>query len=72
MESLGRMLMLAGVLMLVVGALLSFAPQIPLLGKLPGDVHIDRPGLRITFPITTCLLLSAVLTLLLNLLARLR
>lgn len=72
MASLGRLLMLTGGLMLVVGLLLTLAPQIPLLGKLPGDLQIERGGLRITFPITTCLLLSLALTLLLNLFSKLR
>ena len=56
----------------MVGALLTFAPDIPWLGKLPGDIRIERPGFSFTFPLTTCLLISVVLTLLANLFARLR
>ena len=72
MESLPRGLMIAGALLLALGVLLHVAPGIPLLGKLPGDIRIERPGLRLYLPITTCLLLSAVLTLLLGLFSRMR
>jgi hypothetical protein len=63
----GKLLVLLGVLLVAVGLLVQFAPQIPLLGKLPGDLRIERAGFRFYFPITTCVLLSVVLTLLLRL-----
>jgi len=71
-ESLGRVLVLAGLLLLIVGLALSFGPKVPWLGRLPGDLRIERPGLRIYLPITTCLLLSAVVSLVLWVLGRLR
>ncbi len=64
--------MILGVLLAVVGALLAFGPQLPLLGKLPGDLRIERPGLRVYFPITTCLLLSVAVSLILSFFSRLR
>ncbi len=64
--------MLLGVLLVVVGAVLTFAPQVPLLGKLPGDIRIERPGLRFYFPVTTCVVLSLGLSLLLSLIAKIR
>jgi len=70
--NLGRLLFWLGVSFAIVGLLLQLAPQIPWLGKLPGDIRIERPGFRFTFPLATCLLISVVLTLLVNLLARLR
>ncbi len=69
---LGRAFLLVGVLLLVVGALLTFAPQLPLLGKLPGDIRIERSGLRFYFPITTCVVLSLVFSLILSLVSKLR
>lgn len=72
MTQLGRFLFWIGVSFVVVGALLQYAPGIPWLGKLPGDIHIERPGFTFTFPLATCLVISAVLTLLANLFARLR
>ena len=68
-----RMLLPALVLAFgAVGLLLWVSPQIPLLGKLPGDLRIERPGFRLYFPITTCVLLSLVLSLLAGLVSRLR
>jgi len=72
MEALGRMLMIFGVLLVVVGLLVYAGPGVPLLGKLPGDIRIERPGFRLYFPLTTCLLLSAVVSGLLLLISKLR
>ena len=72
MEVLGRMLMIFGVLLVVVGLLVYAGPGVPLLGKLPGDIRIERPGFRLYFPLTTCLLLSAVVSGLLLLISKLR
>lgn len=68
--NLGRLLFWLGVSFVVVGLLIQIAPQIPFLGKLPGDITIERPGFRFTFPLMTCLLISVVLTLLASLFAR--
>jgi hypothetical protein len=72
MDAIGRSLVILGVVFVVVGFLLYASPQIPLLGKLPGDLRIERPGLRLYFPITTCVLLSALLSLGVQLFSRLR
>ena len=72
MDAIGRSLMILGVVFVVVGFVLWVSPQIPLLGKLPGDLRIERPGFRLYVPITTCVLISAVLSLLAQLLSRLR
>ncbi len=62
MDPLGRTLIAIGALILVVGVLVSFGPSLPWLGRLPGDVRIERPGLRLYFPIVTCLVLSGVVS----------
>jgi hypothetical protein len=72
MEPLGRSLVILGAVFAAVGLSLWLAPQIPYLGRLPGDIRIERPGFRLYLPITTCLLISAVLSLLAHLLSRLR
>jgi len=71
-ESLGRTLVIAGFLLVLVGLVLTFGPQVPWLGRLPGDIRIERPGFRLYLPITTCLLLSAAVSLVLWVLGRLR
>lgn len=72
MEPLGRTLLWLGALLIVVGALLSFGVSIPGFGKLPGDIHFERGGTRIFFPITSCLVASAVLSGVLWIVSRLR
>lgn len=59
-------------MLVVVGVALYALPSLPLLGKLPGDIRIERPGFRFYFPLTTCVLLSAILTGALWLFSRLR
>jgi hypothetical protein len=61
-DALPRGLLIAGAALVALGLLLHFGPSLPL-GRLPGDLRIERPGLRLFVPITTCLLLSALLTL---------
>jgi hypothetical protein len=68
----GRLLFWLGLSFVAVGLILQLAPQIPWLGKLPGDIRIERPGFTFTFPLTTCIVISVVLTLVANLFARLR
>jgi len=63
---IGKLLVIVGGLILVVGLFLSLGLRIPFLGKLPGDISIDRGNVHFYFPIVTCLLLSLVLTLLLS------
>ena len=72
MEPLGRIFVLSGLLLVVVGLLLYAAPSVPFLGKLPGDIRIERPGFRFYFPITTCILISVGISLLLWALSKLR
>jgi len=67
---LGRALILLGVLLLLIGAVLVFADRIPWLGRLPGDIVVRRKGFTLYAPIATALILSLVLTLVLNILKR--
>ena len=65
-EGLGKVLIIIGAVILVLGLLLAFVGRIPLLGKLPGDILIRKDGISFYFPIVTFLLLSIVLTLIIN------
>ncbi len=62
MQHLGWGFVFIGVVLTLLGGVLLLAPSIPWLGKLPGDIAIEKPGLRVYFPITTCVLLSILLT----------
>jgi hypothetical protein len=61
MSSLGRALIFAGMILFALGLLIYCFPSLPL-GRLPGDIRIDRPGVRLYLPITTCLLASLALS----------
>jgi uncharacterized protein HemY len=65
-NDLGRGLLVLGLVVAVVGAALMVLPKMPWLGHLPGDVHIERENFSIHVPIVTCLVVSAIVTLLLN------
>jgi membrane protein implicated in regulation of membrane protease activity len=70
MPDVGKLFIILGGLIVLVGLALTFGPRIPFLGRLPGDIAIDRGNVHIYFPIVTCLLLSVVLTVVLNLFFR--
>ena len=67
---IGRTLMLIGVMFIVAGLFVSVLPRLPGVGRLPGDILIRKEHVTFYFPITTCLLLSILLTILLSLLGR--
>jgi hypothetical protein len=71
MDTIGRSFVLLGIVLVVVGFVLSAAPSsIPWLGKLPGDLRFEWGGFRVYLPLTTSLLLSVALSLLLQLFAK--
>jgi hypothetical protein len=70
LSGVGKALMLLGAALFVVGALLTLGPKVPFLGHLPGDILLQRKGFSLYFPIVTCVLLSVVLSVLLNLFSR--
>lgn len=71
MQDLGRLLMLIGGALFVVGLVLSLAGRLPWLGNLPGDLVIKRENVTIFAPVGTMIVLSILLTVVLNLAARL-
>jgi len=72
MENVGRLLVITGILFIAVGGVLLLAGKAGWLGRLPGDIRIERDGFSIFIPVATSILLSLVLTLLFNLLWRRR
>ena len=72
MENIGKLLVIVGVTMTIVGAALWAGFGRSWLGRLPGDIHVERDGFGFYFPIVTCLLLSIVITLLLNIFSSLK
>lgn len=74
MADVGRMLVLLGIVLVVVGGVVwlggAAGGKVPFLGRLPGDIHVERGNWSFYFPLTTSILLSIVLTLVLALLSR--
>jgi hypothetical protein len=63
MQDLGRNIIIFGVILLVIGLILSSGIKIP---RLPGDIYIDKPGVRVYFPLASSIIISIILTILLN------
>ena len=74
MADLGRLLVLLGVVLVVLGGMLwlggALGGKVPFLGRLPGDIHVQRGNWSFYFPLTTSIILSIVLTLILAFLSR--
>lgn len=62
---MAKFLIIAGIVLLIAGILMHFAPRFPFPGKLPGDIVIDKGNFKLFFPITTSILLSIILSLIL-------
>ena len=73
MEALPRALVIAGLVLVGLGLVLWLAPaSLGWLGRLPGDLRIERPNLRVYVPITTSIVVSVALSALFWLISRLR
>ncbi len=66
MQDLGRFLVVAGVVAIAAGLILLLAGRVPWLGRLPGDMVVRRGPVTFYFPIVTSLVVSVVVTILLN------
>lgn len=71
MEGIGKILLIIGAIIIVLGLILIFSQHIPFLGKLPGDITIKKDGGSFYFPIVTCIVISVVLTIIINIILRL-
>ena len=74
MSELGKILLGLGLVMVVLGAVLllasSLTGKVPWIGRLPGDIYIERDHWRFYAPIVTCALISIILTLVLSFFGR--
>ena len=67
MADFGKFLILFGTIVVIVGVILLISPKIPWLGRLPGDILIRRKNFTFYFPLATTIILSVILTVLINL-----
>ncbi len=68
--SLGKILVFAGIVLIVIGALFTFSGKIPWLGRLPGDIFIQKKNFSLYLPVTTSVIISIVLYLVLMLMRK--
>lgn len=72
MEALARYLVLGGIILILIGGGVYLAAKLGIpLGRLPGDIRIEGENGSFYFPITSSILVSVVLTLILNLISKL-
>jgi Protein of unknown function (DUF2905) len=69
-NGLGKLLILLGGILIVVGAVVVFVDKLPWLGRLPGDIYIERRHFTFFFPVTTSILVSVILSLVLYIVSR--
>ncbi len=70
LPALGRLLIGAGVLLVLIGAGLLLSPRVPWLGRLPGDIHYQKGNFSFYFPLTTLVLVNLLLFLVMRLFKR--
>ena len=70
LEGIGRLLLIGGVILAILGIIMIAAPNLPFIGRLPGDIRFESENVRVYLPIGTMIVVSLILTLLLNLLNR--
>ena len=58
----GKLLIASGIVLIVIGLLVSAKGGFPFLGRLPGDIRIERENFSFYFPLGTCLVISAVIS----------
>ncbi len=70
-SDLGKVLIAIGIVILVAGLLLTLWPRLPFPGRLPGDLSFHRDGVHIFIPLATMIVVSIVLTIVINVVLRL-
>ena len=69
-DGVARLLIVGGLVLAAVGVVILVAPNVPFLGRLPGDIRIERENVRVFIPLGTMILVSVILTVLLNVIGR--
>ena len=68
---IGRSLLILGVAIAAIGVAVLLLSRVPFIGRLPGDISFHRDGFSFFFPLATCIILSILLTIVLNVAIRL-
>ena len=70
LSGVGKLLIVLGGLLIIIGAVIVLVGKIPWLGRLPGDIYIERRNFTFVFPMATSILISVVLSLVLYLFSK--
>lgn len=70
MNEIGKFLILIGIIIIIIGLILMLTTKVPLIGRLPGDIVIERRNFVFYFPLGTSILLSIIISLIFYLLSR--
>jgi uncharacterized membrane protein YjjP (DUF1212 family) len=70
MSDIGKILLIVGGVIIILGLILTFSGHIPFLGKLPGDIVIKKENFTFYFPVVTMIIVSVVLSIIASLLIR--
>jgi len=62
MTDLGKTLIIIGAVIALIGLVLTLSGRMPWLGRLPGDIYIKRDNFSFSFPLTTCIIVSAIIS----------
>jgi uncharacterized membrane-anchored protein YitT (DUF2179 family) len=71
MTEIGKILLIVGGIVIIAGLVFTFSHHIPFLGKLPGDIVVKKGNFSFYFPLVTFLIISIVLTIIINIVLRL-
>ena len=69
-DSFGKLLIMVGLILAAVGGVILLVGRVPFIGRLPGDMYIQRKNFTFYFPLATSILLSIILTLLFSFFSR--
>jgi membrane protein implicated in regulation of membrane protease activity len=70
LSGVGKLLIVLGGLLIIIGAAIVLVGKLPWLGRLPGDIYVERRNFTFVFPLTTSILISVILSLVLYLFSR--
>jgi hypothetical protein len=69
---MGKFLIISGIILVITGMLIQFSDKIPWLGKLPGDIRIERENFTFYFPVVSCVVISILVSMILFLISKVR
>ena len=70
MAEFGKILIFIGLLLAILGIIFVIGNKIPFIGKLPGDIAVERKNYSFYLPVTTCIIISIVISFVLWLFSR--